>query len=168
MKMKVLHLAPLAALLLLPLPARAQDRLVSNDVPACSSCQDGTPTGGAGGGVRHRAQSAKNPHGYPNAVAVFNHMGVWAAKESLKYPWHCNYYNMQWGTPVALLVPPTAERSYNMGWGVGNTRLTRNWHQFQRPYPGNGTEGTQRSFQATPPWPSDTSQFGVYYVRGPW
>ena len=86
----------------------------------------------------------------------------------LAYPWNCNYYHTEWGSPVALVVPPTAEKQYSMGWGVGNTRLTRIYHQFGRPYPGAAAGGVGQPFQATPYWPSDTSQFGVYYVRGPW
>ena len=89
---------------------------------------------------------------------------------ALQYPWHCNYYHVEYGSPVALVVPPTAERQWNMGWGVSNGRLSRIWHQFQRAYPGPaaGDAGTGAQYMATPPWPSDTSQFGVYYVRGPW
>ena len=87
---------------------------------------------------------------------------------ALAHPWHCNYYHTQWGSPVALVVPPTAEKQYSMGWGVGNTRLTRTYHQFGRPYPGTYAGEVGRRFNATPYLPSDTSQFGVYYVRGPW
>jgi hypothetical protein len=93
-----------------------------------------------------------------------------AAAKALCHPWHCNYYHMEYGSPVALVVPPTAERHYNLGWGVANSRLARTWHHFGRAYPGsvNGGGGYGQQFLATPPWPSDTSQFGVYYVRGPW
>ena len=83
------------------------------------------------------------------------------------YPWHGDYYDAAWGMPVALVVPPTAENQYKMGWGVGNTRLVPIEHQFQRDYPGPGIF-KRAWFKPTPPWPSDTDQFGVYYVRGPW
>jgi len=83
------------------------------------------------------------------------------------YPWHGGYYHSAWGAPVALVVPPTAELETNWGWGVGNTRTTFIWHQFQRNYPGPGIQGPGQ-FRRTPYWPSDTRQFGVYYVRGPW
>jgi len=161
-----------AALLLFQLPAGGQD-CSSGDGScagggAASSCHYGACQGRLGGAAGLGRGSANNPGGYPNAAAVFNQAGVRAANASVQYPWHCNYYHMEWGSPVALVVPPTAERSFNNGWGVGNTRLTRNWHQFGRPYPGDGAGAIGRSFQATPPWPSDTSQFGVYYVRGPW
>lgn len=79
--------------------------------------------------------------------------------------WHGDYYHTAWGTPVALVVPPTAQYQTNWGWGVGNTRMSR-ISQFQRPWPGPYAPGP--GFRPTPNWPSDTDQFGVYYVRGPW
>ncbi|MCE9547330.1 MAG: hypothetical protein K8T25_17800 [Planctomycetia bacterium] len=82
-------------------------------------------------------------------------------------PWHGDYYHTEWGTPVALVVPPTAEKSREMGWGVGNTRMRRIYNQFGRQYPGE-VDGGGAPFRPTPQWPSDTTQFGVYYVRGPW
>jgi hypothetical protein len=93
-------------------------------------------------------------------------MGRMAWRRSMAYPWHGGYYHAAWGTPVALVVPPTAEVQTDWGWGVSNARMTTIRHQFALPYPGPypGGEG----FRATPPWPSDTRQFGVYYVRGPW
>ena len=39
-------------------------------------------------------------------------------------------------------------------------------HQFQRPWP-NGFY-TPYGFLPGAQWPSDTRQFGTYYVRGPW
>ncbi len=88
----------------------------------------------------------------------------WHAQQA---PWHGNYYHTQWGRPLALVVPPTAAFQTNWSWGVGRTTVTPIYHQFARPYPGemSGAAGTLR---ATPLWPSNTSQFGVYYVRGPW
>ena len=90
-----------------------------------------------------------------------------AAMDSMMYPWHGQYYSLSWGMPVALVVPPTAENQTKWGWGVGNTRVVSIDHQFSRNYPGPGHY--QRSaFRPTPAWPSNTDQFGVYYVRGPW
>ncbi len=87
------------------------------------------------------------------------HQNPWSA-------WHGNYAHTAWGTPVALVVPPTVEYQTNWGWGVGNTRVTPITPQFQRNWPGppNGT----RRFHPTPAWPNDTNQFGTYYIRGPW
>ena len=81
--------------------------------------------------------------------------------------WHGNYYHVAWGMPVALLVPPTAENQVHWGWGVGNTRVTPICPQFGRAWPGQGSYDCRR-FKPLPHWPSDTDQYGVYYVRGPW
>jgi len=80
--------------------------------------------------------------------------------------WHGAYYHVAWGSPVALVVPPTARYQTHWGWGVGNTRVAPIYHQFEHDYPGPAVGG--QGFLPTPPWPSDTDQFGVYYVRGPW
>ncbi|HLA85359.1 MAG TPA: hypothetical protein VJL29_11240 [Thermoguttaceae bacterium] len=81
--------------------------------------------------------------------------------------WTSGYYSAAWGMPVALVVPPTAERQMNWGWGVGNSRVTTIWPQFHRNYPGP-YQYDCRTQRPTPLWPSDTTQFGTYYVRGPW
>ena len=81
--------------------------------------------------------------------------------------WHGNYYDVAWGTPVALVVPPTAGRQTKWAWGVGNTEVTTIGQQFGRAYPGPYAGGGA-AFLPTPVWPSHTDQFGVYYVRGPW
>jgi hypothetical protein len=82
------------------------------------------------------------------------------------YNWNRNYANTEYGQPVALVVPPTANLQTNYGWGVASSRISRIEHQFQRNFPGFGRFGGP--FRPTPVWPSDTTQFGVYYVRGPW
>jgi len=82
------------------------------------------------------------------------------------YNWNRNYANTEYGAPVALVVPPTANMQTNWGWGVASSRVSRIDHQFQRNYPGDGQFGGP--YRSTPLWPSDTTQFGVYYVRGPW
>jgi len=94
--------------------------------------------------------------------------GYEARRRSQLRPWHGRYYHIGWSGPVALVVPPTAEMTSDYSWGVGGTRVTRIDHQFQRPYPGYYPNGYGYGFAPTPRWPSDTSQFGVYYVRGPW
>jgi hypothetical protein len=90
-----------------------------------------------------------------------------ARRMAQTYSWHGDYYDAAWGMPVALVVPPRAETQTKMGWGVGNTRIVPIEHQFQRAYPGPGAYN-RGGFLPTPPWPSDTDQFGVYYIRGPW
>lgn len=81
-------------------------------------------------------------------------------------PWHGAHYHTMWGQPVALVVPPTVEYQTNYSWGVPATRVEPIYHQFNRNYPGAYYGGN--GFYPTPAWPSDTNQFGVYYVRGPW
>jgi hypothetical protein len=93
------------------------------------------------------------------------HNARWRA--SLR-PWHGRYYSVQYGQPVALVVPPTAELQTDYGWGVCSSRMTRIDHQFQRPWPDGFWSPFGYGFFAAPQWPSDTRQFGVYYVRGPW
>jgi len=82
-----------------------------------------------------------------------------------QYSWHGSYYDAAWGTPVALVVPPTAGMHTEYSWGVGGTRILPIHHQFGRAFPGYGYGA---AFAPTPQWPSDTAQFGIYYVRGPW
>jgi len=82
-------------------------------------------------------------------------------------PWHGSYYHTAWGTPVALVVPPKVEVQTHWGWGVGRTRITPICPQFSRCWPGEPIYN-RSLFKPTPPWPSDTGQFGAYYVRGPW
>ena len=79
--------------------------------------------------------------------------------------WHGNYYNVQWGHPLAVIVPPTANFQTNYSWGVGRTRSAPIHHQFGRRYvdPVTGTVT-----QAPSIWPSDTNNMGTHYIRGPW
>jgi hypothetical protein len=93
--------------------------------------------------------------------------GNQAYMNAMMYPWHGYYYDVAWGMPVALVAPPTAENQTKWGWGVGNTRVVSIDHQFSRNYPGPG-HYNRSFFRPTPAWPSDTDQFGTYYVRGPW
>ena len=87
---------------------------------------------------------------------------------SLHMPWHAAYADSTYGGPIALVVPPTVGLQCQYGWGVCGTRVTPIYHQFARPYPGPGAGYVGTGFLPTPAWPSDTTQFGVYYIRGPW
>ncbi len=93
---------------------------------------------------------------------------VYAYRQAQVLPWHNGFYDIAWGEPIALVVPPTAEFQSNYGWGVGGTRVAPIYHQFGRPYPGGPAGYAPNRFLPTPNWPSDTQQFGVYYIRGPW
>lgn len=95
--------------------------------------------------------------------AYYRSKAQWRAAQR---PWHGRYYHTAWGQPVALVVPPTAELQSDYRWGVPSLEVNRIDHQFQRGYPGYGVARTP--FMATPQWPSDTRQYGVYYIRGPW
>jgi hypothetical protein len=83
-------------------------------------------------------------------------------------PWHSGYYHVAWGQPVALVVPPTATHQTNWGWGVGNTRITRINPQFMGPMSAAASQYQYGRPLPTPYYVSDTLQFGVYYIRGPW
>lgn len=75
---------------------------------------------------------------------------------------------MRWGQPTALVTPPTAHMRQTYSWGVSQNLMYPIHHQFGRSVnsPGAASKG---AFRKTPwPWPSNTDQFGYYYVRGPW
>lgn len=92
---------------------------------------------------------------------------MWATRyRAPTYNWNANYAHVQYGQPVAVALPPTVRTQTNWGWGVGSSRITRVDHQFGRNYGGPGPFGG--ASQPQPMWPSDTTQFGAYYVRGPW
>jgi hypothetical protein len=97
--------------------------------------------------------------------------GQAAAQESVvlvpsQNPWHHGYYHTMYGRPVAMVVPPTLTHQTNWGWGVGNTRITPVYPQYAGPTMGDG--GGYFNNRPTPHYVSDTLQFGVYYIRGPW
>ena len=92
----------------------------------------------------------------------------WAARFAAVTPWHANYYHTAWGAPVPLVVPPTATMHREMGWGVAQSEMLPLYQQYTRSYPGEYVIGGDGQLMPTPRWPSHTTQFGVYYVRGPW
>lgn len=91
---------------------------------------------------------------------------MWPLRRAQNYNWNAPYAHVQYGQPVAMIVPPTAQLQTQWGWGVSSSRISRIDHQFGRAYPGQGPFGTP--YRNTPAWPQDTNQFGVYHVRGPW
>lgn len=105
-------------------------------------------------------------HGRRGLDATWTH--EWNQSMAAGLPWHGDYYYPQYGQPLALVVPPTAGFITNYGWGVGNTTSTPIYHQFGRYYPGPASGGNAAQFAPPPYWPSNTNQFGVYPVRGPW
>jgi hypothetical protein len=91
----------------------------------------------------------------------------WALRQANSTSWHGDFYHTAYGQPVALVVPPTATTDTYLSWGVAQSETRPIWHQFRRPYPGDDF-GIGADFLPTPHWPSNTDQFGVYYIRGPW
>jgi len=90
----------------------------------------------------------------------------WNLRQSNSTSWHGRYYHTAYGRPVSLVVPPIATTDTYLSWGVAQTETRPIWAQFRRPFPGEF--GEEAAFLPTPMWPSNTDQFGVYYVRGPW
>ncbi|PQO43770.1 hypothetical protein [Blastopirellula marina] len=109
------------------------------------------------------AITAQAEAGWP---VTYNSAAVIAAEQASYYPWHGGYYYQDWHTPMALVVPPTASLQTNYSWGVPSSRVTPINHQFNQINPGPVSDVSNLS--PTPYWPSNTYQFGVYYVRGPW
>lgn len=91
---------------------------------------------------------------------------MWPLYRATRYNWNGNYAHQQYGQPVAMVVPPTANLQTNWRWGVGSSRISRIDHQFGRNFPGMGS--ADGPYQPEPVWPQDTTQFGVYHVRAPW
>ena len=97
---------------------------------------------------------------YPPPCYIYRH--------SLHMPWHGAYADETYGGPIGLVVPPTVGLQAQYSWGACSTRITPIYHQFARPYPGPYAGYVGNGFLPTPEFPSDTTQFGVYYIRGPW
>ena len=69
---------------------------------------------------------------------------------------------------VPLVVPPTAEFVSEYSWGVPSSRVMPLYQQYRKPYPGAAYVPGERPLMPTPQHPSDTVQFGVHAIRGPW
>jgi hypothetical protein len=89
---------------------------------------------------------------------------VWSQRYANQRPWHDQYYYTQYGQPTALVVPPNAVTHQTYSWGVSRNYMLPIYHQYGY----QGSPSTGGAFYATPTWPSNTQQFGVYPVRGPW
>ncbi len=130
------------------------------------------PDRGRYGAARFRAMardrySPQPVYAYSRAGIDAARQDVWNRNQSDAYPWHGGYQYWRYGQPTALVVPPTAAFQTEYNWGVAQTRSLPIYHQFGRDT-GGLIEGDGSQFQPTPYWPSSTSQFGVYPVRGPW
>jgi hypothetical protein len=124
----------------------------------------------------HAAQYALHDHYSPHPYYAYSQNGVlagrtndWNVSQMQLGPWHGGYSYWRWQQPTALVVPPTAAFQSEYNWGVGQTRSIPIYHQYGSA--GAGTipaGGSGFGFPPTPYWPSSTSQFGIYPVRGPW
>ena len=81
--------------------------------------------------------------------------------------WHGQYANPNYARPVAVVVPPNANMMRSLGWGVCGSQMMPLYSQYGTAYPGAVTASSIR-FLSRPVAPSNTQQFGYYYIRGPW
>ena len=186
MKKYSIILSTVAMLAVLVLSANVDAQCVVND-GQCSTCNDGCTFSPADGmsiaqcpngsrnypGPAHRAGLALRDHFSPSPCYTYSKSGIdaqrihqWNQSQAAMRPWHGGYNYWRYGAPTALVVPPTAAYQTEYSWGVGQTRSMPIYHQFGRNKPGGG--GGAGLFANTPYRPSNTNQFGVYPVRGPW
>ena len=93
-------------------------------------------------------------------------MQTFQRQHAAQTSWNGVYGHQHTGTPIALIVPPTATTMRIHNWGVSGNLIVPLYHQFSL-NPGSGTT-VRGPFKKTPMYPSSTEQFGVYYIRGPW
>ena len=121
------------------------------------------PYGGYGGAAAY-GYGYRNFNGYPTRLGYWLSQirngypmidpyasGDWqASRIAATTPWHGNYYNPQWGQPLAMVVPPTANAQTRWSWGVAQTTVNPLYHQFERPYPGPAMGGVQAGAISAP------------------
>jgi hypothetical protein len=81
--------------------------------------------------------------------------------------WHGGYYDVAWGMPMALVVPPTARWQTDYSWGVPSMRMSPINANFQYQNPGPSSSYKMGQYPPALAQPSDTQQMGDYHVRGP-
>ncbi len=109
-------------------------------------------------------------YAYSSAGLDATRMDYWNRQQAMQYSWHGGYNYWKYGAPTALVVPPTAAFQTEYNWGVAQTRTLPIYPQFTQSGAIAGGPGLvgPGQFANTPYWPSSTSQFGIYPVRGPW
>ncbi len=108
-----------------------------------------------------RAAAASAPPGGPPAFVPYGGYPYSAA-------WHAGYQHPMYGRPVALVVPPVSHYQTIYGWGIATTQMAPIYPQYGGPGYGTPYVDPTGQYPLPPYWPSDTRQFGVYYIRGPW
>ncbi len=121
----------------------------------------------AGGLALQDHYSPQRFYPYSSAGLDATRMNHWNGQQASQYAWHGSYNSWRFGQPTALVVPPTASFQTEYNWGVGQTRSLPIYHQFGSAG-GGAVSGGGGGFSNTPYYPSSTSQFGYYPVRGPW
>ena len=94
-------------------------------------------------------------------------MQSWERQHADQTSWNGAYAHQSTGTPIALIVPPTVRSMRVFNWGVSGNTISPVYHQYSlNRFSANSAP--RRPFHRTPMYPSSSSQFGVYYIRGPW
>ena len=105
--------------------------------------------------------------GQPNSAEATPDEGSSSGGGAGQTGWHGGYYDVAWGMPMALVVPPTARTQSDYSWGVPSTRISPIDAQFQFQSQGPSSSYRMGQYPPAPPQPSDTQQMGDYYVRAP-
>ena len=134
--------------------------------PTCTGLRGAGPAGTVYRGLRDH-YSPQRFYAYSKRGQQATWTDAWNRNMATSNPWHGQHSYWRWDAPTALVVPPTASFQTKYGWGVGSTQSVPIHHQFGR-YSASGSGTGQGMFSRTPYWPSNTDQFGVYPVRGPW
>lgn len=81
------------------------------------------------------------------------------------------YSTQGYGVPIAVPLAPVVQRTYNYGWGVPSSRLTRVGARYNQWYPGTPYSQTAGQLPGdtypTIYQPTDSTQQGYYYVHAP-
>ncbi len=74
-------------------------------------------------------------HSTAQAVDPYGMTHVWAYNFAQTRPWHGGYQHIQYGQPLALVVPPTAHMRQTFSWGVSQNLSYPIHHQYGRSCP---------------------------------
>jgi hypothetical protein len=80
--------------------------------------------------------------------------------------WQPTYYDVAWGMPQALVIPPTAHTQSSYSWSVSGTSRS-GFPQYGPMNPGPQSVYNPRAYAPAPAMPMSTEQMGDYSVRGP-